>query len=222
MSTSSLPSRLGTVLVFTALSGLSFSAAAANAPARRVVLATGSVIPVRLDRELSSKTARTGQRFTATVRFGSDDSAFPEGTRIEGVLRDVQRHKGSTPGSLDLDFRRMVTPGGQSRALSGSLISLDGKDVRATEGRLVASSNKSKDRLKFIGIGAGSGLLIGKLTKKDSFMSTLLGASAGYLYNEFGNKPKPGDVSIKAGAEFGVRLDRPLTFSTNRDRDTEN
>src|SRR5438067_2002616 len=46
--------------------------------ARRVVLPSGTVIPVRLDREMSSKTARPGDRFTATVRTGNDDSGMPE------------------------------------------------------------------------------------------------------------------------------------------------
>jgi hypothetical protein len=111
----------------------------------------------------------------------------------------------------------MVTPGGQVRPLAGSLIALDAKSVQRSEsGRMVATADKSKDRLKFIGIGAGAGLLIGVLTKGDTLTDTLLGAAAGYLYNEFGNKPKPGDVNLKAGTEFGVRLDRELVFQTNQ------
>jgi len=54
------------------------------------------------------------------------------------------------------------------------------------------------------------------LTKGDRLTDTLLGAAAGYLYNEFGNKPKPGNVNLKAGTEFGVRLDRELVFQTHQ------
>ena len=189
----------------------------AQATTLRVVMPTGSVIPVRLDQSLSSKTAHSGDRFTATIRYGKDDGGLPEGTQIKGIIREAISSADGKPGLLDLDFLRLVTPGGQGITLTGSLISLDAKSVKRTEsGRLTASSDKSKDRLKFIGIGAGAGLLIGALTKGNNLTDTLLGAAAGYLYNEFGNKPKPGDVNLKAGTEFGIRLDRELVFQTNQ------
>jgi len=193
------------------------SIAGAQAASRRVVLSPGSVIPVRLDQSLSSKTARVGDRFTATVRYGQDAAGLPEGTRVEGVVREAVSSANGKPGVLDMDFRRMVTPGGQVRTLTGSLIALDARSVQRSEsGRMVATADKSKERLKFIGIGAGAGLLVSVLTKGDRLTDTLLGAAAGYLYNEFGNKPKPGNVNLKAGTEFGVRLDRELVFQTHQ------
>jgi hypothetical protein len=207
-------SRAGLFAAGLALSLLSLTAA--QAAPHRVVLPAGSVIPVRLDQSLSSKTARTGERFTATVRYGRDDAGLPEGSRVEGVVREALRSEEGKPGVLDLDFRRMVMPGGETRTLTGSLIALDAKSVKSTEsGRLVATSDKSKDRLKFIGIGAGAGLLIGALTKGNTLTDMLLGAGAGYLYNEF-KKEKPGDVNLKSGTEFGIRLDREFAFDTNR------
>ena len=86
--------------------------------------------------------------------------------------------------------------------------SLSGKAVKSGDGRLVATGDKSKDRLKFIGIGAGAGLLLGTVTKQNSLLSLLLGAGAGYLYNETGNKPKPGDVK-------GFQSSNPRTLRMN-------
>lgn len=187
------------------------------AATRRAVLSSGTVVPVRLDKALNSKTAHEGDRVSVTVRSGDDDATLPEGTRFEGVVREVQPASGDKPGVLDIDFRRMTTPGGQDRAFNGSVISLDAKNVeRSDSGRLTAKVDKNKDRLKFIGIGAGAGLVIGSLSKGNTFTSTLLGAAAGYLYNEFGNKPKPSDVDLKAGSEFGVRVDREFAFQTNQ------
>lgn len=189
----------------------------AAAQMRRVSLTTGTVIPVRLDQKLSSKVNQVGDRFTVTVRYGDDDADLPEGSQIRGVVVGVERSQNGKPGTLDLDFRWMTTPGGQSHSLDGSLIALNGKDVKATDsGQLVASRDAGKDRLKLIGIGAGGGLLIGKLTKSNAIWSTVLGAGAGYLYNDFANRPKPGDVVLNRGAEFGIRLDRPMNFTTNR------
>jgi hypothetical protein len=191
--------------------------AAPQAAPRHVVLPTGSVIPVRLDQSLTSKTAQSGDRFVATVRYGTGDAGLPEGASVQGVVRESLRSAGGKPGVLDLDFRRLVTPGGQDRPLTGSLIALDSKSVQSSDtGRMVATGSKSKDRLKFIGLGAGAGLLIGTLTKKgNKVIDTMLGAGAGYLYNELKNK-KAGDVNLKAGTEFGIRLDRQLAFDTNR------
>lgn len=193
-----------------------FTSGGASADQRREVLPAGTVIPVRLDETLSSKTARPGDRFTATVRYGREDAGLPEGTRVEGVVREALPAADGKPGVLDMDFRRMVFPNGEARPFDGALSSLDGKSVRRDSyGRLVASSDKSKDRLKWVGIGAGAGLLISALTKNNVLLSTLLGGGAGYLYNELTNK-KPGDVNLKANSEFGVRLERQFAFYTDR------
>ena len=191
------------------------STAGAQTASSGVALPSGTVVPVRLDHALSSGTARVGDRFTATVRYGSDDAGLPEGTRVEGVVREAVPRSSGKPGVLDLDFQRMVTPGGQVSTLTGSLIALDAKSVKRSEsGRMVATSSKSEERLKFIGIGGGAGLLAAVLTKGNKLTYTVIGAAAGYLYNEFGNKPKTHDVDLKPGTEFGVRLDRALAFGT--------
>ncbi len=184
----------------------------------RTGLPSGTVIPVRLDAPLSSRSASSGDKFSSTIIHGEDDAGLPEGTRIEGVVREVVASENGQPGSLDVDFRRIVFQDGSFQSINASLYSLSGKVVKRADGRLVATGNKSKDRLKFIGIGAGAGLLIGSLTKNNSILSVLLGAGAGYLFNEFGNKPKPGDVNLKQGQEFGVHLDRRLNFNTQTRR----
>src|SRR5207248_5000404 len=112
----------------------------------------------------------------------------------------------------------IVFPDGSSQPITASLYSLSGKAISRADGRLVATNTKSRDRLKFIGVGAGAGLLLGTLTKQNSLLSLLLGAGAGYLYSEAGNRPKPGDVNLSEGQEFGVRLDRDLVFSPQNRR----
>lgn len=184
--------------------------------APREVLPAGTVIPVRLEEPLSSKSSRPGDKFTVTVRPGPESAGLPAGTRVTGVVREALPAGNGDPGVLDLEFRNMVFPNGVSRAVDANLYSLDAKDLKRTEsGRLIATSNKAKDRLKFIGIGAGAGLLISVLTKGDTLRDILLGAGAGYLYNEL-KKEKPGDVNLKSGTEFGLRLDREFAFDTDR------
>jgi len=109
----------------------------------------------------------------------------------------------------------MVMPDA-TRSITGSLVALDAKSIKRDDaGRLVANGNGGNDRLKWVGIGAGGGLLISMLTKTNALVDTLLGAGAGYLYDML-KQGKSGDVNLKAGTEFGVRLDRQLAFDTDR------
>jgi len=69
-------------------------------------------------------------------------------------------------------------------------------------------------RLKRIGIGAGAGLIIGKLLKQDLIVGGLLGAAAGYLYDEITmDKAQPKDVVVQPGTVFGVRMDRIVRYN---------
>lgn len=190
---------------------------AATPSAVRVVVPEGTVVPVRIDYTLSSATSRVGDRFTATVHSEQEgDAEFPLGTRIEGVVREVQRMGDGQPGMLDLDFRTMRLPDGQNVRVQGSLIALDDSDITQTsDGRLVAK-NKKSDRMKFIGYGAGAGLLIGLLTDK-TVEGLLLGAVAGYLYSQTRkDKDRLSDVTLKEGTEFGVRLDSAVAYNAPR------
>lgn len=185
---------------------------------RGVIIPEGTVIPVRLDRALSSETNRQGDRVSVTVRSTYDgDAEFPRGTKIIGVVSEAQRADSSQPGMLNLAFRTIVLPNGRRIHTDGSLVSLDEKMVKQTsDGRLVVTNKDNKNRLKFIGIGAAGGLVLGKLTKH-TVEGTLLGAAAGYLYSEYDKKKiQPGDVSVAAGTEFGVQLNSQLAYNPSR------
>jgi hypothetical protein len=180
---------------------------------RRVFLDAGTVIPVRLDERLSSNESAPGDRFTTTVESDRDAAGLPAGTQIEGVVREAIPSKGGKPGVLDVDFRRIIFPGGDSRTISASLTSLDSKDItRSSSGRLMATSRKGDERLKWVGIGAGAGLLIGTVTRGNALVDALLGAGAGYLYNELQRKGA-GNVNLRPGTEMGVRFDRQFAFN---------
>jgi len=185
----------------------------------RVNLPEATVIPVTLDKALSSATNRVGDRFTVTVRSAQNgDAEFPLGTRISGSVTEVQRTGNGKPGMLALHFIEVMLPDGQQVRADGSPISLDEKKVTQTsDGRLVAKSKKgSDDSMKFIAIGAGGGLILGKLTDH-TLEGVLLGAAAGYFYGQSQKtEAQTTDVTVAEGAVFGVRLDSQLTYDTNR------
>lgn len=183
---------------------------------RTVFIPEGTVIPVSLDTPLSSSTAKLGDGFTVTVKSEQDgDAEFPRGTTLYGAIVGVQKAGNGQPGTLDLDFREARLPDGTRARLDGALISLDDESVtRSDSGRLTATAKAKDDRLLMIGIGAGAGLLIGKLTKGNLIVGGLIGAAAGYLYSEI-TKPKgeAKDVDVKAGTVFGVRMDTDVNYN---------
>ena len=181
--------------------------------ARQISIPADSVIPVTLDQAISSETAYKGQPFTVTVvSTNPGDSEFPAGTKIEGTVSSVQKKDGSEPGILELTFNAARLPDNSRVALSGALISMDNDSVKTVNGRVVAQGDKSNnDTLKVVGVGAGAGYVIGRLLKKNSTVSALLGAAGGYLYDK-SKGDKGAEAKLAAGSQFGVRLKNGVSY----------
>jgi len=191
-----------------------------------ITLDAGSVLPVKLDDELSSNNTRKGDTFTVTIRNDADAEYYrlPTGTRIEGVVREVHAKKGDDPGVLDLSFRTLRLPDGRSYPIEGSLIGLDNKSVeKRDDGRLVAKPGHKNDRLTYVGYGAGAGLIVGLLTKH-TLENTILGGGLGYLFGSLqkGGSKQARDVDLKVGSELGVRLDRSVSLADYGSQDDYN
>ena len=183
-----------------------------------VVIPAGTVIPVTLNKALSSATNNRGDGVSVTVRsVQNGDAEFPLGTMLAGIVSDVQRKGTGQPGMLDLTFQEAQLPDGRTARMTGSLISLDDKTVtQSSDGSLIANNKTSSDRLKFIAIGTGAGLIIGKLLNKNLIVGGLLGAAAGYIYSEISkDKVQSMDVTVPAGTVFGVRLDQNLAYNAS-------
>ena len=183
-----------------------------------IVIPAGTVIPVTLDQALSSATSSRGDGVSVTIRSALDgDAEFPRGTKLVGIVSDVQQKGTDQPGMLDLAFQQAQLPDGLKAGITGSLISLDEKTVtQSADGRLIANNKISRDRLKFIAIGTGAGLIIGQLMKKNLIVGGVLGAAAGYIYSQIHkDKVKSMDVTVPAGTVFGVRLDHNLAYNAS-------
>jgi len=183
-----------------------------------ITIPAGAVVPVTLDRELSSATARSGDKFLTTVKSEqTGDSEFPTGTKIEGVVVSAVSMAKDRPGAIDVEFRNVILPDGTRRAINGSLISLSEDDVtRPSQGRIVAKPQSGKnDNTKTILIGAGAGLIIGKvLLKKNTVLSAAVGALAGYLYGKKNDgDQKAAEAVVSSGTTLGVRLNSAVSYA---------
>jgi|GEM_PF-1678962 hypothetical protein len=180
-----------------------------RAETRKISLPSGTVLPVILDNTLSSKSSYRGETFATTIQQGQYDAGLPAGTRIEGVVNEAYRSRNGKPGYIGVSFKRIILPDSQTYLINGTLYSLNGKGLtHSSSGRLIAKPNKNASQLKFIGIGAGAGLVIATLTKGNTLEEMAVGAGLGYLYNQFVNKPKAGDVLLKPGSKFGVLINK--------------
>jgi len=184
---------------------------------RTISIPEGAVVPVTIDRTISSANARVGETFTATVtsqRLG--DSEFPAGTKLEGIVVEARPRAKDNPGVLDFDFRSATLPDGTRYNLRGDLISLDNDSVALTQGRVMARETKNRDkneRIKIVGVGAAAGFVLGKVFDTNTVVSTVLGAAGGYLYSRSRDKSRVGEAIVSQGTRLGVRLQDPVGYA---------
>jgi len=194
------------------LVGLSVAQSAVASPAG-VVLSSGTVVPVRLDQNLSSEHSMKGDTFTATVRSGY--LGLPEGTRVQGVVRSAVVKTKKKPGVLVLEFTRILSPNGNRTNIDGSPVGLDSKSVTTgAKGRIVAKSGVKNKRLTYVGYGAGAGALVALLGGgKRILEDAAIGAALGYLVGslEKGGNKRPNNVTLKEGTSMGVLLHKKTT-----------
>ena len=171
-----------------------------------------TVIRVRIDSKLNSKTARIGDRFTTTVTeptHAGGVEVIPVGSKIMGRVSSVQRAGRRTPGSITVGFYQVQLPTNKVYAINGSLSSLQADDVNAdNEGTVEGKSNRKRDAV-FIGGGATTGAIIGAIAGggKGAAIGAILGGGLGTGARVYEREK---EAEVKSGTEFGVILNRSV------------
>lgn len=178
-----------------------------------LVIERNTILPLMLNQELSSKTAKTGDTFTATLdtRGNADYAGLPNGTIVHGHVAAAVPKTSKDPGVLDLDFDRIVLPGGHVARLDASVINLENKDIRTENGVLTGNQSTRKDDLKYVGIGAGAGALLAVITKGNILTTGLIGGALGYLFGLTQKDTQQfNDVTLKDDTKVGIQLNNDL------------
>ncbi len=127
------------------------------------VITGDTVIPLRLDQQVSSNDNHPGDRVTATVRGDAGRYLdLPDGTVIEGRVREAVPASGSHGGTLQVRFTHIRFPDGSTYPIKGVVTRPDQSLITKTDnGRLVANSRAER----FIGKNAppreGADLVLG-------------------------------------------------------------
>ena len=173
-------------------------------------------IRARMEGELSSKTARVGDTFTARVTESVYSTngvlVIPEGSTLTGRVDSVQQaRKGGKPGTIDVSFTSVRLPNGTSRSINGSLTDLNADDARSNnEG--TASGDRMKNRkIIFIGGGGAGGALLGAAIGggKGALIGAIIGGIGGAVAE---NQTKGEEATVASGTEFGVILNQSVSL----------
>lgn len=179
-------------------------------------VATGKRLRVRMNDTISSKSARVGDRFTATVTEPVYSTTgvvvIPTGAEVVGRVDSVvAARKGGKPGTIDATFVELRLPNGTTRRINGSLTDLQSDDAKSdSEG--TASGDRMKHRkVIFIGGGGAGGAVLGGAIGggKGALIGGLLGAGAGLLGERM---TKGEDAEVRSGTEFGVYLNQAISL----------
>ncbi len=195
--------RSRTAVVSRCMGLLGFVALSATAvEAQRAVLPAGSVIIVRTTAPLESNTLRTGETFETVVADSvraDDYTLIPAGSRIRGVVTFAQAASRQQSGVVEVNFDRLVLPGGQSLPMRGKLTSTDAAERRQIE----ASPDP---RVVLVGGRGGVGAVIAGAGSERSPASGILAALGGLL-------SQARDVRVPTGTALAVQLEEQLSLS---------
>lgn len=172
-------------------------------PPPPLVVPAGTVLTVRINEALSSKTVQTGAAFTGVVMTPitlGGKMAIPQGSDVTGIVSDAKKagkFKGGASLTLALDS---VTVNGHKYNI-------------VTEYFAQESKGKGKRTAGMIGGGAGVGAAIGGLAGggKGAAIGALTGAAAGTAGAAFTGNNR--DIELPAESALSFKLDQSLTIN---------
>jgi len=124
-----------------------------------------TVISVQMNGALSSRTARVGDKFTATVTvpvYVNGRTVIPAGSIIEGRVTQVTPAKRmNRSGTIGIDFDDLLFPNGSRAGLVGSLTSDDPETRKRIDDESRVSGQGNNHPAVFIGGGGAIGAVLG-------------------------------------------------------------
>lgn len=177
----------------------------------------GQKIQVRMNEQISSGTARVGDRFTTTVSipvYAGGVEVIQAGSIITGRVTAVRRaSRPSKAGWLSVAFISLQLPNGTARAINGSLTALSNETATFDEEGQVSGRSSAKRNVVFIGGGAATGALIGAIAGggRGAGIGAGIGGGLG-VAGAYLSKGK--EAVVKPGTEFGVILNRSISLPT--------
>ncbi len=171
-----------------------------------------TIVSAVLNNDLSTRTAKDGDRFTMTVR-GPNQYA---GAIIEGYVSNANR-SGRISGRSEINFNyeTIRLSNNQTYRFAGmtdSVRTTSGETVRVDNEGTVEDSNQTNQTIGRTAIGTGIGAILGAIIGggKGAAIGAAVGAGAGagsvYIQGR-------DDLELRNGAEFTIRASAPRSYS---------
>lgn len=177
------------------------------------VIPEDTILSLRMNDNLSSRTARVGDRFTATVTipvYVAGTVAIPAGAVVSGRVTQVTPAKRmNKSGVLAIEFDEISLPNGLSTQIVGVLTSDDPEVQKQIDEENRVSGGKGKDAAVFVGGSGVLGAILGGVAGggKGAAVGGAVGAGVGAASVLFS---KGEEATVPAGAIFGLRLKQSL------------
>ena len=165
----------------------------------RYTVPANTTIRLRLNQDLSSKTARIGDTFTSTVVdpvYVRGVEVIPAGSIVGGHVTQVTRaSRKSNAGSINVAFTSVETPKNVRYTINGSLAGAD------NEGGVKGGSSRKRNA-SFVGLG----VVVGGV-----FNGVAGAATGGAIGVARGLIKKGQEAEVKPGTEFNIILNRSVS-----------
>src|SRR6184192_3173792 len=168
--------------------------------------AAGTRVPLAASESISTRQAKAGDAFTATVAQDVKDAAghvvIPAGSAVQGTIIAAEPAPNpNSSGQLTLDVKS-VSVRGTSYAVDGAVESMD----TVMKGRGVTKADAAK-----VGGGAVAGALVGKLLGKNAKGAVIGGAVGAAAGAAAARASRDIDIILPKGAAITIKLTKPLT-----------
>jgi len=174
-----------------------------------LTLAAGTRVPLTASDTISTRTAKAGDPFTATVSQDVKDATgrviIPAGATVSGKITAAEPAPNpNATGKIELSVTN-VTVRGASYAIDASVVAQD----TVMKGRGVTGADAAK-----VAGGAVAGALVGKLIGKKGKAAVIGGAAGAAAGAAAARASRDIDVVIPKGAAITIKLNAPLTVKT--------
>ena len=177
-----------------------------------LIVPEGTVIPVSLISEISTKNAEEGNGVYAQTIFPvtvDNQIVIPVNSYVRGRVVNAERPgRVSGKAALTINFHTLILPSGLTLPIFGSLGGIGGVAERRGEATIAGVSSKGEDAAT-IGQNAGTGAIIGGIAGggKGVAIGAGAGAAAGVAQVLLSRGE---DLALARGTTIEVVLDRPL------------
>lgn len=172
-----------------------------------------TVISVQMNGTLTSRTARVGDKFTATVTvpvYVNGRTVIPAGSIVEGRVTQVTPAKRmNRSGTIGIDFDNLVFPNGTAVTLVGSLTSDDPETRRRIDDESRVSGEGNNRASVFVGGGGAIGAVLGGIAGggKGAVLGGVVGAGAGIASILLS---KGEEAQVPSSTPFGIQIREAL------------